>query len=116
MNRWRGMWKFGWLTLLSLCIALAASLPRAFGQPDGPVKDAEWVRDMRAYSYGWVNDADPCCPLGKTFDEYLADANAIAANGFNAVVLWGRHFRFGYIHQWKIRARLFPGWHTQTVR
>ena len=100
MSNRRVMCKFSGLLLLSLCIALAVGLPRAFAQPDSPGHDADWVRDMRAYSYGWVNDADPCCPLGKTFAEYLADANAIAANGFNAVVLWGRHYRFGYIHQW----------------
>ncbi len=80
---------------ISLVVIYAAS---AFGEPNYPPAGPEWLWNIRAISYGWAGGTGGI--LGKTPQEYAADANAIAANGYNTVVLFGRQDRLGSIQEW----------------
>jgi hypothetical protein len=70
----------------------------AFGEPNYPPPGPEWLGSIRAISYVWAGGTGQW--IGKTPEEYAADANAIASNGFNTVVLFGRQARMGSIQEW----------------
>jgi hypothetical protein len=83
--------------LFVLAVVVISAMP-ALGEPNYPPPGPDWLWDMRAISYGWAGGTGQW--LGKTPEEYEADANAIASNGYNTVVLFGRQDRLGSIQEW----------------